>query len=101
MPVPQSTRVLRSRSAVAASDYNEDDEDMLAGQNEEDEGLGGSGDQETEKSGRKRTRMHKVYDRANKPPIPVSFYERGQPDGDNASEFSNFISTIVKTHIPL
>ncbi|KAI4964855.1 hypothetical protein ZWY2020_058102, partial [Hordeum vulgare] len=29
VPVPQSTRVLRSRSAVAASDYNEVDEDML------------------------------------------------------------------------
>jgi len=65
------------------------------------QGLGGSGDQETETSGRKRTRMHKVYDRAKKPPVPVSFNERGQPYGDKASEFSNFISTIVKTHIPL
>uniref|UniRef100_A0ACD5VIC3 Uncharacterized protein n=1 Tax=Avena sativa TaxID=4498 RepID=A0ACD5VIC3_AVESA len=45
--------------------------------------------------------MHNVYDRANKPPVPVSFNEKGQPDGDNASEFSNFIATLVKTHIPL
>ena len=39
MPVPQSTRVLRSCSAIAASDNNEDDEDMLADQDEEDEGI--------------------------------------------------------------
>jgi len=36
VPVPESTRVLRSRSAVAASDNNED---MLADQDEEDEGI--------------------------------------------------------------
>jgi hypothetical protein len=53
------------------------------------------------RKGRKRTRMHTVYDRGNKPPVPVSFNEKGQPDGDNASEFSNFIATLVKTHMPL
>ena len=60
----------------------------------------GLDDQQKEKrNGRKRTKMHVVYDRADKPAVSVSFNEKGQPDGDNASEFSNFIATLVKTHI--
>jgi hypothetical protein len=63
--------------------------------------LGLDNQQKKIRKGRKQTKMHCVYDRANKPPVPVSFNEKGQPNGDNASEFSNFIATLVKTHIPL
>ena len=63
--------------------------------------LGKDAHQKNERKGRKRTKMHTVYDRANQPAVPVSFNEKGQPNGDNASEFSNFIATLVKTHIPL
>lgn len=50
----------------------------------------------------KRTRMHNVYDRLGTvPPIRVEYNGDGQPIGDNASEFSNFISTLVKSKISL
>ena len=38
------------------------------------------------RKGRNRTAMHNVYDRKGQPPVPVSFNEKGQPDGKNASE---------------
>lgn len=97
--IPESTRVLRSHSIIHGSDNEEDAENMLVDQLEEDEGF--DDPQKKTRNGRKRTRMLTVYDRGNKPPVPVSFNEKGQPDGDNASEFSNFIATLVKTHIPL
>ncbi|KAM0843416.1 hypothetical protein ACQ4PT_057719 [Festuca glaucescens] len=95
--IPESTRVLRSQSVMheSANEEDADNEQEL----EENEGL--DDQQKKKKDGRKRTRMHTVYDRANQPPVPVSFNEKGQPNGDNASEFSNFIATLVKTHIPL
>ena len=50
----------------------------------------------------KRTRMHNVYDRLGTiPPIRVEYNGDGQPIGENASEFSNFISTLVKSKISL
>ena len=61
----------------------------------------GLDDQNKKRNGRKRTRMHRVYDRTGQPPVLVSFNEKGQPDGKNASEFNNFIATHVKSHIPL
>ncbi|KAM0873062.1 hypothetical protein ACQ4PT_038316 [Festuca glaucescens] len=97
--IPESTRVLRSQSVMHESD-NEEDADNEQ-ELEENEELGLDDQQKKKKDGRKRTRMHTVYDRGNQPPVPVSFNEKGQPNGDNASEFSNFIATLVKTHIPL
>ena len=47
------------------------------------------------------TQMHNVYDRKGQPPVPVLFNEKGQPIGKNASEFNNFIATLVKSHTPL
>ncbi|KAK1608732.1 hypothetical protein QYE76_032405 [Lolium multiflorum] len=64
------------------------------------EGDGQEGE-EKQKGGRKRTRMHHVYDRLNQPPQRVHYNAKGQPDGKNASEFSNFIATLVKSHIPI
>ncbi|XP_051184785.1 uncharacterized protein [Lolium perenne] len=97
--IPESTRVLRSQSVMHESDNEEDvDNEQELEENEE---LGLDDQQKKKKDGRKRTRMHTVYNRGNQPPVPVSFNEKGQPNGDNASEFSNFIATLVKTHIPL
>lgn len=46
--------------------------------------------------------MHSVYDRLGTvPPIRVEYNEDGQPVGDNASEFSDFIFTLVKSKIYL
>ncbi|XP_051221851.2 uncharacterized protein [Lolium perenne] len=78
----------------------EDSEEMADDQVEEDEDDGQEGE-EKKKGGRKRTRMHHVYDRLNQPPQRVHYNAKGQPDGKNASEFSNFIATLVKSHIPI
>jgi len=46
--------------------------------------------------------MHNVYDGLGTvPPICVEYNGDGQPIGENASEFSNFISTLVKSKISL
>lgn len=65
------------------------------------ENEGDEEDGQKKKGGRKRTRMHSVYDRLNMPPETVHYNAKGQPDGENASELSNFISTLVKSHIPI
>ncbi|KAM0888318.1 hypothetical protein ACQ4PT_028431 [Festuca glaucescens] len=95
--IPHSSRVLRSHSAMHDG---EDSEEMADDQVEEDEGDGQEGE-EKKKGGRKRTKMHHVYDRLNQPPQRVHYNAKGQPDGKNASEFSNFIATLVKSHIPI
>uniref|UniRef100_A0A453QQ43 Uncharacterized protein n=1 Tax=Aegilops tauschii subsp. strangulata TaxID=200361 RepID=A0A453QQ43_AEGTS len=93
-PIVEVTRVLRSQTT---RDVEEMPCDNI--QEDEDHELG----QETKgKKGKKRTRMHNVYDRLGTvPPIRVQYNEDGQPVGDNASEFSNFISTLVKCKISL
>jgi hypothetical protein len=45
--------------------------------------------------------MHHVYDRKGQPPVPVSFNDKGQLDGDNSLEFNNFMATHGKSHISL
>ncbi|CAM0911614.1 unnamed protein product [Alopecurus aequalis] len=97
--VPESDRVLRPHSNVRhESDDEGDGENMVAGQEGEGHGLD---DQQKKKNGWNRTQMHSVYDRKGQPPVPVPFNEKGQPNGNNASEFNNFIATHVKSHIPL
>lgn len=95
--IPETNRVLRSQIVVHEHEVDQETDQEV----EENAELSLDAHQKTEKKGRKRTKMHTVYDRANQPVVPVSFNEKGQPNGDNASEFSNFISTLVKTHIPL
>ncbi|KAE8777749.1 hypothetical protein D1007_49463 [Hordeum vulgare] len=93
-PIVEVTRVLRSQ-------LTRDVEDMPCDniQEHEDHALY----QETKgKKGKKRTRMHNVYDRLGTVPSSrVEYNEDGQPVGDNASKFSNFISTLVKSKISL
>jgi hypothetical protein len=36
----------------------------------------------------------------NKPKIKIPFNEYGQPIGPDATEFANFIGTLVRKHIP-
>jgi len=94
--IPQSSRVLRSH----AMHDDENSKEMADDQVVEDEANGQEG-VEKQKGGRKRTKMHNVNDRLNQPPQRVHYNAKGQPDGNNASEFSNFIATLVKSHIPL
>jgi len=81
----------------------ENREEMANDQVVEDEVLSADGQEgvEKQKGGRKRTKMHHVSDRLNQPPQRVHYNGKGQPDGNNASEFSNFIATLVKSHIPI
>ena len=50
--------------------------------------------------GRTITRKADVYARLNQPKIHIPLNEHGQPIGPKATEFANFIGTLVRKHIP-
>jgi hypothetical protein len=52
-----------------------------------------------EKGGRKITKKANIYSRVNKPKIQIPLNEHGQPIGPDATEFANFIGTLVRKHI--
>ena len=53
------------------------------------------------KGGRTITQKADVYARLNQPKIHIPLNELGQPIGPKATEFANFIGTLVRKHIPL
>ncbi|KAM0836034.1 hypothetical protein ACQ4PT_062578 [Festuca glaucescens] len=53
-----------------------------------------------EKGGRTITKKANIYARMNKMKIKIPFNEHGQPIGPDATEFANFIGTLVRKHIP-
>ena len=52
------------------------------------------------KGGRKITRKANIYARLNQPKIHIPLNGNGQPVGPDATEFANFIGTLVRKHIP-
>ncbi|XP_024315651.1 uncharacterized protein LOC100838372 isoform X1 [Brachypodium distachyon] len=62
--------------------------------------LDGNGNGE-KKGGRKITQKLNIYSRQTKPKIKIPFNELGQPYGADATEFANFIGTLVRKHISL
>ncbi|XP_014753358.1 uncharacterized protein LOC100825363 [Brachypodium distachyon] len=62
--------------------------------------LDGNGNGE-KKGGRKITQKLNIYSRQPKPKIKIPFNELGQPFGADATEFANFIGTLVRKHISL
>lgn len=55
---------------------------------------------EKEKGGRNITKKANIYERMNKPKIQIPLNKHGQPIGPDATEFANFIGTLVRKHIP-
>nr|XP_051206869.1 uncharacterized protein LOC127321956 isoform X2 [Lolium perenne] len=53
-----------------------------------------------DKGGRTITKKANIYARMNKPKIKIPFNVYGQPIGPDATEFANFIGTLVRKHIP-
>ncbi|XP_048538097.1 uncharacterized protein LOC125516843 [Triticum urartu] len=51
------------------------------------------------KGGRKITRKANIYARLNQPKIHIPLNGNGQPVGPDATEFANFIGTLVRKHI--
>ncbi|XP_010239914.1 uncharacterized protein LOC104585337 [Brachypodium distachyon] len=60
--------------------------------------LDGNGNGE-KKGGRKITQKLNIYSRQTKSKIKIPFNELGQPYGADATEFANFIGTLVRKHI--
>uniref|UniRef100_A0A8R7P824 Transposase, Ptta/En/Spm, plant n=1 Tax=Triticum urartu TaxID=4572 RepID=A0A8R7P824_TRIUA len=58
------------------------------------------GDGSQKKGGRKITRKANIYARLNQPKIHIPLNGDGQPVGPDATEFANFIGTLVRNHIP-
>ena len=58
------------------------------------------GDGSQKKGGRKITRKANIYARLNQPKIHIPLNGDGQPVGPDATEFANFIGTLVRKHIP-
>ncbi|XP_048538602.1 uncharacterized protein LOC125517443 isoform X2 [Triticum urartu] len=58
------------------------------------------GDGSQKKGGRKITRKSNIYARLNQPKIHIPLNGDGQPVGSDATEFANFIGTLVRKHIP-
>lgn len=52
------------------------------------------------KGGRNITQKADVYARLNQPKSHIRLNDLGQPIGSNATEFANFIGTLVRKHIP-
>ena len=52
------------------------------------------------KGGRKITRKANIYARLNQPKIHIPLNGDGQPIGPDATEFANFIGTLVRKHVP-
>ena len=52
------------------------------------------------KGGRKITRKANIYARLNQPKIHIPLNGDGQHVGPDATEFANFIGTLVRKHIP-
>ena len=52
------------------------------------------------KGGRKITQKADIYARLDQPKIHIPFNQLGQPIGAKATEFANFIGTLVRKHIP-
>ena len=53
-----------------------------------------------EKGGRTITKKANIYARLNKPKFKIPLNEHDQPIGPDATEFANFIGTLVRKHIP-
>lgn len=89
------------RSDAARADSRHDDEDMRDAALEENEddvnaATQHDGGQQQKKRGHNYTRKADICSRGNQPPIRLEINEKGQPVGDNATEFANFIATLVK-----
>ncbi|KAM0927247.1 hypothetical protein ACQ4PT_003309 [Festuca glaucescens] len=84
-------RVLRSRGANESDNANPTDQPSKEITTKLVDG---------EKGGQTITKKANVYARMNKPKIKIPFNEHGQPIGPDATEFANFIGTLVRKHIP-
>ncbi|KAM0898137.1 hypothetical protein ACQ4PT_022102 [Festuca glaucescens] len=84
-------RVLRSRGANESGNANPTDQPSKEITTKLVDG---------EKGGRTITKKANIYARMNKPKIKIPFNEYGQPIGPDATEFANFIGTLVRKHIP-
>ncbi|KAM0830537.1 hypothetical protein ACQ4PT_066145 [Festuca glaucescens] len=84
-------RVLRSRGANGRDNANPTDQPSKEITTKLVDG---------KKGGRTITKKANIYARMNKPKIKIPFNEHGQPIGLDATEFANFIGTLVRKHIP-